>query len=54
MDESITRAAGGVNGQLCDPERMAALASLAGRIAHQRTTLYGRVRTDTPVLTGGK
>ena len=44
MDESITRAAGGVNGQLCDPERMAVLAAQAGRSARQRTTLYGRVR----------
>jgi FO synthase len=40
MDESITRAAGGQNGQLCDPPRMAQLAALAGRAANQRTTLY--------------
>lgn len=43
MDESITRAAGGKNGQLCDPERMAELAASAGRKARQRTTLYQRV-----------
>jgi len=43
MDESITRAAGGTHGQLCDPARMAALAAQAGRHAVQRTTLYGRV-----------
>ena len=43
MDESITRAAGGKNGQLCDPARMAELAALAGRPARQRTTLYGAV-----------
>jgi FO synthase len=40
MDESITRAAGGQNGQLCDPQRMAELAAQAGRRAMQRTTLY--------------
>lgn len=41
MDESITRAAGGANGQLCDPARMAAMAARAGRPLRQRTTLYG-------------
>jgi FO synthase len=41
MDESITRAAGGQNGQLCDPARMAELAGAAGRSVRQRTTLYG-------------
>jgi FO synthase len=40
MDESITRAAGGRNGQLCDPRRMNDLAIQAGRSARQRTTLY--------------
>jgi len=43
MDESITRAAGGKNGQLCDPARMAELASSAGRPVRQRTTLYQRI-----------
>ncbi|WP_176599466.1 MULTISPECIES: 5-amino-6-(D-ribitylamino)uracil--L-tyrosine 4-hydroxyphenyl transferase CofH [Sphingobium] len=43
MDESITRAAGGLNGQLCDPAQMAAYAMEAGRCAVQRTTLYGTV-----------
>jgi FO synthase len=43
MNESITRAAGGVNGQECDPARMTEAALLAGRTARQRTTLYGRV-----------
>ena len=41
MDESITRAAGGVNGQLCDPAVMAQIADYAGRFAVQRTTVYG-------------
>lgn len=40
MDESITRAAGGTNGQCWDAEHMAAIASAAGRFAVQRTTLY--------------
>ena len=40
MDESITRAAGGVNGQLCDPERMAEIAAAAGWPVRQRSTLY--------------
>ena len=40
MDESITRAAGGLNGQLCDATQMAAFAAEAGRVAVQRTTLY--------------
>ncbi|MEJ2459989.1 MAG: hypothetical protein P8Y58_18405 [Novosphingobium sp.] len=40
MDESITRAAGGVNGQLWDADHMAAIAEAAGRFAVQRTTLY--------------
>jgi FO synthase len=48
MDESITRAAGGQNGQLCDPDRMAQLAAQAGRHTTQRTTLYGRV--DASIL----
>ena len=52
MDESITRAAGGQNGQLCDPARMAALAALAGRHARQRTTLYATTRADTLIPAG--
>jgi len=40
MDESITRAAGGVNGQLWDADHMAVIAKAAGRFAMQRTTLY--------------
>jgi FO synthase len=43
MDESITRAAGGKNGQLCDPERMGEFAAQAGRMARQRSTLYRAV-----------
>jgi FO synthase len=41
MNESITRAAGGVNGQQFDAQQMQALARRIGRPARQRTTLYG-------------
>jgi FO synthase len=42
MNESITRAAGGVNGQLLDATELEQLAHRLGRPAVQRTTLYGR------------
>ncbi|WP_414886595.1 MULTISPECIES: 5-amino-6-(D-ribitylamino)uracil--L-tyrosine 4-hydroxyphenyl transferase CofH [unclassified Sphingomonas] len=41
MDESITRAAGGTNGQQFGPEEIGALALSIGRPHRQRTTLYG-------------
>jgi len=41
MNESITRAAGGVHGQLLDAQQLHALARRAGRNARQRSTLYG-------------
>jgi FO synthase len=47
MNESITRAAGGVNGQELGPERIAAVAATAGRPVRQRTTFYGNVSTIT-------
>src|SRR5690606_34616466 len=40
MNESITRAAGGINGQQRDADTMAALIRAAGRQPRQRTTLY--------------
>jgi FO synthase len=40
MNESITRAAGGVNGQELGPERIAAVAAAAGRTVRRRTTFY--------------
>ena len=43
MDESITRAAGGRNGQIFGPNRMADLAASAGRTIRQRTTVYGNI-----------
>jgi len=41
MNESITRAAGGVNGQELGPERIEAVAAAVGRSVRQRTTFYG-------------
>jgi FO synthase len=41
MNESITRAAGGVHGQELDAVQLQALAGRIGRPARQRTTLYG-------------
>jgi FO synthase len=47
MNESITRAAGGVNGQELGAERIAALAHAIGRRSYQRSTLYRRVPAAT-------
>ena len=52
MDESITRAAGGRNGQLCDPERMVQLAQQAGRCARQRTTVYAAAERNQSIHMG--
>ena len=41
MNESITRAAGGVHGQQLDAAQLEALARGIGRPARERTTLYG-------------
>ena len=54
MDESITRAAGGANGQLCDPVRMAEIAGRAGRPARQRNTLYRPVDSAAAIAMGDK
>jgi len=43
MNESITRAAGGENGQELPPERMEEIITSIGREPRQRTTLYGDV-----------
>jgi FO synthase len=43
MNESISRAAGAEHGQELPPERMEELIRSAGRVAKQRTTLYGDV-----------
>jgi FO synthase len=41
MNESITRAAGGVNGQELGPESIRLVAAAAGRPVRRRTTFYG-------------
>ena len=43
MDENISRAAGAAHGQLATPDELHHLATSAGRVAVQRTTLYGPV-----------
>ena len=50
MDESITRAAGGVNGQAFGPAEMLALAASVGRPARQRSTLYELVPDAAPAM----
>jgi FO synthase len=49
MNESITRAAGGVNGQEFDAHRMQHLIASLGRAARQRTTLYASVSRDSTI-----
>ncbi len=48
MDESITRAAGGVNGQQMDATAMQAAIRSIGRAPRERTTLYGTPRRALP------
>ncbi|HEX7417713.1 MAG TPA: 5-amino-6-(D-ribitylamino)uracil--L-tyrosine 4-hydroxyphenyl transferase CofH, partial [Steroidobacteraceae bacterium] len=48
MDESITRAAGGVNGQRQDAASLRRAIGAIGRRARQRTTLYGEVPVSAP------
>jgi FO synthase len=48
MNESITRAAGGVNGQMLDAPRMHELAASVGRHARQRDTLYRFAEESSP------
>ena len=52
MDESITRAAGGRNGQLLGVEAMAEIAQRAGRTLRQRTTTYGAAEPLRELVTG--
>ncbi|MGH8209411.1 MAG: 5-amino-6-(D-ribitylamino)uracil--L-tyrosine 4-hydroxyphenyl transferase CofH, partial [Steroidobacteraceae bacterium] len=52
MNESITRAAGGINGQELDASQIAAIVSEIGRPMYQRTTLYQRVAPRSGVLPG--
>ncbi len=46
MEETISRMAGSEHGSARTVRELETLASLAGRNARQRTTTYGRVRTD--------
>ncbi|APA90503.1 5-amino-6-(D-ribitylamino)uracil--L-tyrosine 4-hydroxyphenyl transferase CofH (plasmid) [Paraburkholderia sprentiae WSM5005] len=46
MDESITRAAGGQNGQMLAPDDMEAIAAKIARPAAQRTTFYQIIEHD--------
>jgi FO synthase len=46
MDENISRAAGAAHGQLMEEAEFRAIAEPLGRRLEQRTTLYGRTRTD--------
>ncbi len=48
MNESITRAAGGVHGQELNAAQLQALARGIGRQARQRTTLYGIPGNEPP------
>ena len=55
MNESITRAAGGVNGQEMDAASMQAAITSIGRTPRERSTLYGDVqrslgRTNSPMM----
>ena len=55
MNESITRAAGGVNGQEMDAASMRAAITSIGRTPRERSTLYGDVqrnlgRTNSPMM----
>ncbi len=45
MNESITRAAGGVNGQEMDAQTLQSAIQSIGRQPLERTTLYGAVDT---------
>ncbi len=46
MDENISRAAGASHGQQLEEDDFAAVAGALGRTLAQRTTLYGRTRTE--------
>ena len=49
MNESITRAAGGIHGQELTAAGMRERTAAIGRPLAQRTTLYGRVSAETPL-----
>ncbi|HEY4729264.1 MAG TPA: 7,8-didemethyl-8-hydroxy-5-deazariboflavin synthase, partial [Actinomycetes bacterium] len=49
MDENISRAAGAAHGQLMEEAEFRAIVEPLGRRLEQRTTLYGRTRTEAVV-----
>ena len=51
MYESITRAAGGANGQLMNDEDLRTIATAAGRPLQRRTTVYRRADEDQTTRT---
>jgi len=56
MNESITRAAGGVNGQEMSESDLVSIIRAAGRVPRERTTLYGvpqRLEWQEPWLKAG-
>jgi FO synthase len=53
MNESITRAAGGVHGQEMDGEALRRIAATAGRPLAQRTTLYAAAGAGIPSPSSG-
>jgi FO synthase len=46
MDENISRAAGAAHGQMMEEAEFRAIVEPLGRRLEQRTTLYGRTRTQ--------
>jgi FO synthase len=54
MNESITRAAGGINGQELTAAAMLERAAAIGRPLAQRTTLYGRVHSGNACVDPGE
>jgi hypothetical protein len=46
MDENISRAAGASHGQELDESELRAIVDPLARPLEQRTTLYGRIRTE--------
>ena len=46
MNESISRAAGSVHGQVMSADRLDAMIRACGRVPVQRTTLYGPVPSE--------
>jgi 7,8-didemethyl-8-hydroxy-5-deazariboflavin synthase CofH subunit/7,8-didemethyl-8-hydroxy-5-deazariboflavin synthase CofG subunit len=52
MDENISRAAGAAHGQLMEEAEFRAIVEPLGRRLEQRTTLYGRTRTEAAPVPG--